>query len=590
MLSPTEEIKQRLDVAEVIGGYVKLHKAGVNMKGLCPFHGEKTPSFMVSKQKQMWHCFGCSQGGDLFSFIMKIEGLEFVDALHLLADRAGVALPQYDPKLKSARSGMIAVLESARDFFSRSLFSTAGIAVRQYLGKRGLDEKTVRRFGLGYAPNSWDALLQELSKTYKPQDIFAAGLLVRKDDHAVVGSQSSGVSHYYDRFRHRLMFPISDAHGNVVGFTGRILDDTQQGGKYVNTPETAVYNKSRILYALDLAKGAIREKDAVVIMEGNMDAITAHQFGFNNTVASSGTALTADQLRLIERFTKNIILAFDADAAGQAAMKRGIDLAQAEGMRVRVAELPEGSGKDPDDCIRKDAARWAKAVESAEDIMRWYFKKARKAYNRDSPQGRKDFAIFVLSEIARLSSAVERDFWLKQAADDLNVAQAVIEEEFRQVARVVSPIRPQPLPQKTAVNAASAVLPRRAMLEERLLSLLAAHKEMIARMGKNARAVYFADAPRRALFEKLISPSPVFSPEERGVVDLLELRGEKDFGDWEEKKLEEEAAHLSGSLRDEHLKERRTELTRAMREAEHSGNRDTMAAISKAFDELNATL
>ncbi|MEK7606609.1 MAG: DNA primase [Patescibacteria group bacterium] len=578
MLSPTEEIKQRLDIADVVGGYIKLHKAGANFKGLCPFHGEKTPSFMVSRQKQMWYCFGCNTGGDVFSFVMKVEGLEFADALKLLADRAGVSLPQYDPKLKSARSGLIAALESARDFFSRMLFSPLGETARIYFGKRGLDEKTVRAFGLGYAPNSWDALLKELSKTYKPQELFAAGLVIKKD-----GRADEGVGHFYDRFRHRLMFPIADAHGNVVGFTARILDESQQGGKYINTPETSVYNKGRMLYGFDLAKAAIRERDAAVVMEGNMDVITAHQFGFKNTVASSGTALTADQLRLIGRFTKNIILAFDADAAGQAAMKRGIDLALIEGMRVRVVEIPEWGGKDPDDCIRKNTSDWAKVVEEAVDILSWYFKKARKAYNRDSPQGRRDFAAFVLPEIARLPSAVERDFWLKTAASDLSIAQEVIEEEFKRITRGMGP---SVAAAKPSAPAAAPAPTHRAVMEERLLALIACRKEIRAQAAQTLRQEYLSDPGRRECLNAIFSGGVSEDPELRRRLDILELQGEKDFEDWTEKAIVEELSILLASVYEVFLKDRRLELTRAMREAEREGNQALIAQLSKTFEEF----
>ena len=293
-MSPTEEIKSRLDIIDVISEYFPLKPAGANWRARCPFHEERTPSFMVSKAKQIWHCFGCGEGGDIFGFIMKQEGLEFPDALRLLADKAGVQIKFEDPAIRSERQRMFNLLEAAVSFWSEVLWQerAAETARRYFMEERKLKPETIRAWRLGYALDSWEALINHLVKLgYKEEEMIKSGVAVRKMETRGRGA--------YDRFRNRLMFPIANTQGQVIGATGRILSASATEAKYVNTPETLLYHKGQVLYGLDKAKAAIKQQNLAIVVEGNMDAIASHEADVANVVASSGTALTTEQARLL---------------------------------------------------------------------------------------------------------------------------------------------------------------------------------------------------------------------------------------------------------------------------------------------------
>src|SRR6185436_409203 len=302
--SPIEEIKSKLTILEVIGDFVQLKKAGSNYKGVCPFHSEKSASFMVSPSKGIWHCFGCGLGGDIFEFIKQTENVEFRDALKILADRAGVELKkptQEQIEVGQKKDVLYEINSTAAKYFAKVLWeSNAGSEALSYLRKRGLSDQTIKNWQLGYAPDDYHYLENYLAKTFDKKDIELAGLIIKSDKDAG----------YFDRFHDRVMFPIVNVHGQVVGFTGRLLHDKPNTGKYVNSPETPIYNKSQVVFGLYQAKNAIRKADRAIVVEGNMDVIACHQVTFSQTVATSGTALTPDQLVIIQRFTNNLIFAF----------------------------------------------------------------------------------------------------------------------------------------------------------------------------------------------------------------------------------------------------------------------------------------
>ena len=375
------EVREQTDIVDLVGSYVSLKRTGSSFKGLCPFHQEKTPSFVVFPQSGTFNCFGCGKGGDALTFYQEIEHVDFREALHELARRAGITLstaPVRDPAEQDRRQRLIEANAAAARFFQRAITLGAGTPGRELAQRRGIDDATMQTFRIGFAPDSWDSLLRNLEALGFPPDVaLEAGLLTRND-----------AGRTYDRFRGRLVFPISDRDGEIVGFGGRALGDEQP--KYLNSPQTPLFDKSGLLYGLNLARDAIRERGEVVVVEGYMDVVTAHQFGHRNVVAAMGTALTEAQINLVKRYAPRIVLALDADAAGQAAMVRGLETATgaidhddvsvaiAPGListqqrlktEIRIATMP--IGKDPDELIRRSPDAWESVIAGARPVIDW---------------------------------------------------------------------------------------------------------------------------------------------------------------------------------------------------------------------------
>ncbi|MEK7161826.1 MAG: DNA primase, partial [Patescibacteria group bacterium] len=361
-----QEIKDRLDIVDVISGYIPVRKAGMNFKAPCPFHNEKTPSLIISPQKQIWHCFGCGEGGDVFGFVIKYENLDFKDALKLLAGKAGVTLPQYQPQDKGAVDEKELLLRinnfAARYYHEVLTTSSAGRPALGYLKARGLTDGTIKQWQIGYAPEEFHFLEQALvKKKVALNDLVKAGVSAKNERGQI-----------YDRFRGRVTFPICNYFGDVVGFTARILHEDGKSAKYINSPETAIYNKSKTLFGLNFAKEVIRKKDEMVIVEGQMDCISLHQAGFNNVIASSGTAYneSAVDFTSARRLSKNVKLCFDSDLAGQMALKKTGEMLLRQGFRVKVVTLI--AAKDPDELVRKSPWLWDKAVSAAVWFLDYY--------------------------------------------------------------------------------------------------------------------------------------------------------------------------------------------------------------------------
>jgi DNA primase len=437
-----DEIKERLDIVDVISSYVALKKAGRNYKALCPFHSEKTPSFVVFPDTQTWHCFGaCGTGGDAFSFVMRRENVEFGEALRILAERAGVPLaPRGEGTVEAKlRDRLRKINTLAAEYFHYLLLqSPEGAGARHYLTRRGISEETSQRFQLGYARDEWQALGNHLtSKGYSWPDLLEAGLVIEREGGG-----------YYDRFRGRLVFPIRDRAGYVVGFGARALDDSLP--KYLNSPQTAVFDKSAVLYGIDQAKKAIREQGYAVIVEGYVDVLMAHQHGRNNVVASMGTALTEKQIRVIKKLTKRLVLALDADAAGDQATLRGLELAKETFDRravpvptwrglihyedqldaeIRVVTLP--SGLDPDEVIKGDIAAWDALIEQALPVVEYYLQALVSKFDLDSPKDKVAAAREVLPLIKEIGSAVERSHYLQRLARMLQVNEQALQQELQ---------------------------------------------------------------------------------------------------------------------------------------------------------------
>jgi len=420
-ISPVEQIKQKLDIIEVIGEYIRLSKAGRNYKARCPFHSERTPSFMISQERQIWHCFGCGLGGDIFAFVKQIEGVEFPDALRILARKAGVMLKRQDPQVQSQKKRLYDVCELATKFYEVQLEkSISGKKAQKYLLERGLKPQTIRAWRLGWAPDDWRALSDFLKKRgYKEQEILQSGLVVQKDPSLQQVQGSGYSSEYHDRFRSRIMFPIFDIQGQAVGFAGRIFGkEDADVGKYINTPQTPLYDKSFILYGLNFAKIELRQKNSCIFVEGNLDVIMSHQAGTKNTVASSGTALTDEHLKIIKRYTDNLIFAFDTDLAGVAATQRSIDMALKQDFIVKIAILGE---KDPADLIKKSPAQWLQAIEQAQSVMDFYFASTFAKFNSQTLEGKREIKKVILPVVKSIASKTEQSEWIKGLARRLRV-------------------------------------------------------------------------------------------------------------------------------------------------------------------------
>ena len=433
-----EEIKNRLNIVDVLGEYIRLEKAGSNWRALCPFHNEKTPSFMVNEEKQFWHCFGCQKHGDIFTFVMEMDGLDFREALKILAEKAGVKLQGYDPKKEETKSRAIEILELSTKWYEYQLWNGPGkVKILNYLRERGLKDETIKEFRLGYAPKGWRNALGFLTKRgYRIEEIEKTGLLVRKSGNAQVQSSKFKVQseiqnsktqnvNCYDRFRERIMFPICDYSGKVIGYSARVApggDETQ--AKYVNTPETEVYHKSRILYGLDKAKSEIKQKDFALLVEGNMDVIASAQAGLKNTIAVSGTALTPEQVRIIKRYTPNVKMFFDMDSAGETATRKSIKMGLNNEMNVSVVTLP--SGKDAADLARENPKMLIKSVEKSLPAMEYFYEKTFSKFEKDKPEDKKKISEMILDMISNIESAIEKNHWIKKLGEDLNISEGIL--------------------------------------------------------------------------------------------------------------------------------------------------------------------
>lgn len=468
-MSDTQLIKDKIDIVDFIGEYVQLKPAGINHKGLCPFHNEKSPSFMASRERNSWHCFGCGKGGDIFTFVQEIEGMDFMEALKLLAGRAGVELSTKRSELESSEKNRLKdIMTDAARFYHNVLTKIdSAKPAREYLLQRGLLPATVETWQIGYIPDQWDLLTQYLlKKGFGIDDLVASGMTIKRER----ANAQSGKG-FYDRFRGRIMFPIRDVHGNVVGFTGRVLVETEKsGGKYVNTPQTLLYDKSNIVFGLDKAKHEIRKKNVVVMVEGQMDVIGVWQSGMPNVVATSGTALTEQQVALLKRYAQNISIAFDADDAGYKAAKRGIDLARQAGVNVRIIRVPDGL--DPDDFVKKDPEGWRGAVTDAVDVMQWYVDRAFAGQDLKNPKHKQLIANELLPEIARIPFAVEKDHWLQAIAAKLGVDPGILRQDMPDVRDSAEPVQSRGQAPSSSPEEKKQKGGQRDALEQHVLSLI----------------------------------------------------------------------------------------------------------------------
>jgi DNA primase len=477
------EIKAKLPVADIVGETVALKRAGTIHKGLCPFHAEKTPSFIVTPERETWHCFGCGEHGDIFTFVMRRDGLDFREALARLAERAGVELSARSAGEDRHRRRLREALEAAIAWY-REVLLQARLAerARAYLEERGLSEATQDRFGIGYAPNTWEALGKRLrGKGFTDAELTDAGL--------AKPSSRGGV---YDAFRGRIIIPIRDASGRAIGLGGRILPEAE-GPKYLNSPATALFDKSRTLYAIDLAKGAIRREKLAVIVEGYTDVMAAHQAGFENVVASLGTALTAGQVELANRYADAVALAYDVDLAGEAATQRGL-VEELHGVvgKVRVIRIP--AGKDPDELIRTDPDTWRGAVEAAEELIPYFMQRGREALDWRNPSSRTAYVQQMLDLLRRIPDRTQRDSYIPVLVRHSGIDERILRDELSRGPRPM-PVRPAGPAQAGAEEG-----PRLTPLEREALTLLLLDPALAVEQAADPR-LPLRDESARALWE-----------------------------------------------------------------------------------------
>ncbi|MBI2610149.1 DNA primase [Candidatus Giovannonibacteria bacterium] len=535
MASPVEDIKARLSVVDVVGSYIRLVKSGANFKAVCPFHKEKTPSFYVSPSREIWHCFGCGAGGDIFRFVMQIEGVEFPEALELLASRAGVVLKRSDPKLLTQRKRSLDLMESAQKYFSGNLNKYPD--VRDYLIKRGLKEETISSYSLGYAEKSWEGVLNYLnSKGFRDEEIEKAGLAI------ISQAPSSERRKFYDRFRGRIMFPIADGAGRTVGFSGRIFGEgADDEAKYINTPQTMLYDKSRVLYLWDRAKGEIRKEDACIIVEGQMDALMSHQAGIKNVIAVSGTALGQGHLQLIKRLTSRLLLAFDTDEAGGLATKRGVDLALKESFSVNIIEIEHG--KDPADLIKDNSEAWVAAVKKAVPVISFFLSSLQKKFSSNPLEYKSKVSALVLPYVKAVQNEIEKAHWVAEIAKSLGIKEEPVWSEVKKIQ-----IKTEDYPE--TFSEIKKIKNRRDLLEEQIIGIIFWKKG--ASISTNiSEMIEFFSFPRRELLKAAFGVEDA-KPETCTELDKLALEAELLYGEMEH--LDKEFAILMEGLKKEELK------------------------------------
>ncbi len=495
-----QELLSKNDVQSVISGYVSLKRRGRNLVGLCPFHGEKTASFTVYPETASFYCFGCAAGGDVITFVKRIENLEYMDAVRFLADRAGMKMPENNRENDQTSRLRMRVLEANREaarLFHQALYLPEGRVALDYYHSRGYTDSIIRRFGLGFAPPGWDYLLKGLrQKGFKPEELQAAFLAAK--------GRNGG---YYDIFRNRVIIPIIDIRGNVVGFGGRVLDDTKP--KYINTENTLAYNKSRNLFALNFAKNTGRELN---LCEGYMDVIAMHQAGFTNTVAALGTAFPDEQIQLIARYADRVNLIFDADGAGQKATRRAIDNLRKTGLDVRVVTIPDG--KDPDEFLKKNGAEaFRLLLDRSSNAVEYRLLEIGKSHDMHTPNGKIAYFKEAAKVLAGLDSPVERDVYAGRLSDVLSISKDAILQEVTDVRRrrqrteshrQLTNIVRQEKKEIRRVNPEADIYPRASAAEESLIGTLLLHPDQIRQVSEQLPPEKMVTSFNRELYTRLL--------------------------------------------------------------------------------------
>ena len=578
-MDAVDEVKGRLNIEDVIGEYLTLKRSGRNFKAISPFTNEKTPSFIVSPEKQIWKDFSSGKGGSLFDFVMEVEGLDFKGALELLARKAGVDLEQYQPR--SARKGpnkekLYALLELSTKFYQVQ-FSKNKLALDYVLNKRGFSKATALTWQLGYSPNTGSALLTWLkSKGHSEAEIKQAGLLSQ--------TYRGGLQ---DMFRGRLMIPLSDPSGRIIGFTARLLIEDDNAPKYINTAQTVLYDKSRHVYGLHQAKQAIRKNNFVVMAEGNLDVIASHQAGVKQTVATAGTALTEMQLKALSRLSTDIRLCFDSDRAGLAATERAIPIASKVKVSLSMIAMP--SGKDPDELIRQDAAAWRAVINKPIYALDWLMQRQAKLLDIKSAPGKRQFSDILLPVIKGLSDSVEQDHYLNLLATTLDISRNALTDKFSKTPAVNSQQTKKVI--KTHADIDSQ-LQEALLSQDRFLSLMLARPELRQFMDLVKPEMLTTNEAKELLNSikaepKLTAAAALKQPKLADYVKIEVLLYEELYQDIELSELSEEAARLQANLVTKFVK---TEKTKLVKDVANAGSASALRSLQEKDRHFNALL
>lgn len=569
-----EEIRSRLNIEDVIGEYVELKRAGRSYKGLSPFTGEKTPSFFVSPEKNIWHDFSSNKGGDVFAFVMEAEGMDFRQAMEFLARKAGVDLSEYQSAGAKKRSvykkRLLAANELAARYFQQSLLRSQQ-AIEYVFKQRGLSRQTVQDFQIGYAPDSGTALLAALEKRgFTKREINDAGLLNRYGK---------------DLFRGRMMIPLMDQGGQVIGFTGRIIGNVPNAPKYLNTPQTLLYDKGRHIFALSQAKEAIRKSGFVVMVEGNLDVVSSHQAGVAQTVATAGTSMTENHLKAVKRLTGDVRLCYDGDQAGVAATERAIELASHEGVELTIISLPDGA-KDPDELIKSSVQAWREAVTRNEPAVEWVLRQHAERCDLNTAVGRRTFTTAALRIVRGLADPVEREYYIKRIAAMSHTSEEAIRQKL-----AGEPVKKQTF--KPVVTNTSIIKNEQAVLEDDILALALYDARCLEEL-RRAGHQQWSSAERELLATVLLEEDdPQNRPKKLQKADIyvkmVSLRAEERYAAWDSGDRYVAMCQLLRDKEDKHNKQTQQELLAKLRDAEAAGDeaaaRELRAALNNIIKE-----
>ncbi|TAM36030.1 DNA primase [bacterium] len=573
-----EDILGRVDVVELISGYIPLKKSGRNFKANCPFHNEKTASFMVSPDRQIYHCFGCGESGNAFKFLMRHERMDFPEAVELLAKKAGVELPKQESPERALASSLSAQLykvnELAVSFYENNLYAENGQAVREYLAKRGISHKTAKEFHLGFAGQGWDHLINFLrSKNVSLALMEKAGLVLPKDGGG-----------YYDRFRSRVIFPIFDIRMRPIGFGARVLDKSLP--KYLNSPETPVYTKGKNLFGLNLSKDHIRDADSAIIVEGYLDFIIPYQAGMKNIVASQGTALTLEQIRLLKRYTNNAVMIYDGDTAGQIATLRSLDMLIEEGMNVKIVPLPKGL--DPDALVRlKGAADFKLMVDNAAGLFDYKLEVLKSRHDMKEAHGKSRIASEMLLTINRFDNAILRAEYSKRLSEEIDIPENCVLEELN---KLKPDKRAQEKPSFSISGGASLINPA----EKMLIKFMLEEKELIEKIMQELEPSDFQDTRTAKVVStmldlfsrgKNIAPSLLlnyFSEDDASSL-LCESMFMPELAEEEREKALNDCIRR---IKVERLKSKRERLHTQIKSAQNSGDEKRLSGLIREFHDL----